>query len=97
MSRRRVQVKFNGAESEALGKFAHDVGLPPEDLLKACLWDAMRRAYKEPSEGSSNGLDNATSGDTEGDTATAQLATDVDSGVLASAETPVATDQASAT
>lgn len=43
--RRKVVVKFFGEETEALTKFSRDVGLPPEELLKKCLWKCLREAY----------------------------------------------------
>lgn len=43
--KRRVMIKFFGKEIEALDKFARDVGLQPDDLVKKCLWKCLREAY----------------------------------------------------
>lgn len=42
---KRITLKFTGDEAAALQKFAADVGISQEELLRKCLYKCLREAY----------------------------------------------------
>lgn len=42
---KRITLKFTGDEATALQKFAADVGISQEELVRKCLHKCLREAY----------------------------------------------------